>query len=52
MVQTCELVLPCIDSSIAEKIKEIINNLDDPYKIYFSLSMLCVSGNFHILFFQ
>ena len=45
MVQTCELTIPHTDFKISNKIKEIVNMIDDPYRIYFSLSFICLYGN-------
>ena len=45
MVQFAELVLPHVDKPISEKVKEIIAEIDDPFRIYFSLSMLCTHGD-------
>ena len=54
MVQSAEICLLYEEKPLAEIIKRIINHIDDPFRCYLSLSMLCTSGNqfFHILFFS
>lgn len=44
MIQDAELVLPVTNFKVAGKIKEILSKIDDPYKIYFSISMICLHG--------
>ena len=43
-IQTCELVLPDPRKSIFDQIKAIVTNIDDPFRIYCSLAMLCTHG--------
>ena len=45
MIQFAEIVLPHVDKPISDKVKEIIAQIDDPFRIYFSISMLCTHGN-------
>ena len=44
MIQDAELVLPVTNFKVADKIKEIVMKIDDPYKIYFAVSMICLYG--------
>ena len=51
MVQYAELVLPHISETIFEKVSAILKKIGDPFRIYFSLSMLCTHGDYFIYHF-
>ena len=44
MVQFCEVVIPYTTESIFETVKKILLKMDDPFRIFISLSMLCTHG--------
>ena len=44
-VQYAEIVIPHRDFKIKDKIRQIIEEIDDPYRIFFSFSMICLHGN-------
>ena len=43
-VQVAELVLPHVKQPLAAQIKDICEAIDDPFRCFFSLSMLCTYG--------
>ena len=43
-VQVAEIVIPHDGFQISKMVREILQEIDDPYRIYFSLSMLCLYG--------
>ena len=46
MVQVAEVVIPHSNFKICDKIKEVVEEIDDPYRIYFSFSMICTYGKY------
>ena len=45
LIQFAEIVLPHVDESLSKKIRGIVEEIDDPFRINCSLSMLCIYGN-------
>ena len=44
MVQRAEVVIPHTGFKVANKIKQIVMEIDDPFRIFFSFSMICLYG--------